>query len=355
MQDCTTGMGWILIDNSYKQSLPSDFQWLSNFKNYDWSGGAAHDGGEDGIASQILVLPASSIYVAVMTNTDEAAAEDIVKEVLGVSSGTSAAPPPRSPPACFSGETVINVKGKGDIEMRNLRIGDYVAQVNGGYSEVYSFGHRHETEPTLYLKIQSDSRIPLEISAEHLIYVQVEGGKKLIPASQLKVGDPLVAPNGVPSVVSGIKTVHRRGAYSPLTVSGQLVVNGVEVSSYVTRSWVPKTVSGEALFYLEHAGTAPVRLYCQYMVGCEHESYDVNSGFSAWVQFWFRLEQWLPFRIAVSFLLGLISTPVIAIIVTTTAVVVLAGRLFYRLPYRFAVHRTYNAHQTAELFQCKRH
>lgn len=81
VQDCTTGIGWELINNSNKQSLDSDYEWLNSFKNYDWTGGALHDGFEYGITSQILVLPASQVFVAVMTNTDDSPAEGVANKV----------------------------------------------------------------------------------------------------------------------------------------------------------------------------------------------------------------------------------------------------------------------------------
>ena len=235
---------------------------------------------------------------------------------------------------CFSGETVINVRGKGEIKMRDLKIGDAVAQVHGGFSEVYSFGHRHETETKTYLSVQTLNKRPLEISPLHLIYMHGESGKKLIPAGELKVGDYLNALDGSPSAILSIKTVRRSGVYSPLTASGNLIVSNVEAASYVSSYWIPKSVSGEALFYLQHAGTAPVRVYCSYIGGCEHESYE-NHGFSNWVFFWLKLEQWIPLRMVALVLLALMSTSVRAIV---SAVAMLVGiSLWYRLSSHFTI------------------
>jgi len=81
IDDCTTGIGWDLINNSKKQSLSNGNKWLENFKQYDWTGGAMINGGEYGITSQILVSPTSKVYIAVMTNTHEAPAEEIASFV----------------------------------------------------------------------------------------------------------------------------------------------------------------------------------------------------------------------------------------------------------------------------------
>ena len=218
--------------------------------------------------------------------------------------------------------------------MSDLKIGDAVAQVHGGYSDVYSFGHRNEKETKTYLSIQTINKQLLEISPLHLIYVHGEGGKKLIPAGELKVGDYLNAADGSPSPILSIKTVRRSGVYSPLTASGNLIVSNVEAASYVSSYWIPKIVSGEALFYLQHAGTAPVRLYCSYIGSCEHESYE-NHGYSAWVFFWLRLEQWLPLRMVAFVLLALMSTSVSAIVSTVATLV--GFSVWYRVSSQFAI------------------
>ena len=109
------------------------------------------------------------------------------------------------------------------------------------------------------------------------------------------------------------------------------MVSNVEATSYVSVRWIPKIVSGEALFNVQHAGTAPVRMYCSYIGGCEHEFYE-NHGFSTWVLFWLKLEQWLPLRIAALVLLALMSTSTSA---SLAAVAILVGfSVWYRLGSR---------------------
>jgi len=66
VQDCEVGLGWFLLDNSYK----GDEAWMAPFEKYDWTGGIWHDGAEAGVQTQGLVLPASGVFVFVLTNTD---------------------------------------------------------------------------------------------------------------------------------------------------------------------------------------------------------------------------------------------------------------------------------------------
>jgi len=192
------------------------------------------------------------------------------------------------------------VLGHGPTRMDALKIGDSVRTENGCYSPVYSFGHYESNKMTEYLQIQVGGKIqkykphPLEISMEHMLYKYIIQTKKkeAIPAGSIKVGDWIVADTGAPIEVLSITKVSRRGAYSPLTTTGNIVVSGVLASNYVSRSWVKDHASGEMLHWLQHGGTVPYRVYCA-VVGCHSETYDDSTGFSPWVQFWYHIEQWL--------------------------------------------------------------
>jgi CubicO group peptidase (beta-lactamase class C family) len=66
--ECLNGISWILFDNSKKEGNNTGFQALRSFVEYDWTGGAIHEGGEYGVDTMILVLPAASVYFAVLNN-----------------------------------------------------------------------------------------------------------------------------------------------------------------------------------------------------------------------------------------------------------------------------------------------
>lgn len=190
----------------------------------------------------------------------------------------------------------MTVEGQGMTRMDSLQIGDSVLIADGTYSQIYSFGHKATSTLTKYLQIctsDMDPDHPLEISSDHLIYTfgSTNTVPNLVAARNLDVGESLLNVNGTASTVLWIRTVERKGAYSPLTKSGNLLVNGVLASSYVSRRWVHDYVSGEALHYLQHAATGPLRMFCA-MTSCKMETYNEHTGFSAYVQFWFAVEQW---------------------------------------------------------------
>ena len=70
--------------------------------------------------------------------------------------------------------------------MDQLKIGDLVLSGDGSFSKVYSFAHKQPNTKMQYLHVLTasmDKNQPLEISAEHLIYVHKEASsaKKLVP------------------------------------------------------------------------------------------------------------------------------------------------------------------------------
>jgi len=152
---------------------------------------------------------------------------------------------------CFSGQDTVQVKVGAATERRRrmdkLHIGDS-GLTSQGYSKVYSFGHKDTSTSENYLQMHSQSTtatkidsLPLEISADHLIYIAEEGENTiaLVPARKVKIGDLLIGADGKPSkIVVSIEIVTRRGLYSPLTATGDIVVNDILASNYVSRKWI---------------------------------------------------------------------------------------------------------------------
>lgn len=133
---------------------------------------------------------------------------------------------------CFSPEATVRSKAKGVIAMKDLQVGDEILASGGKYETVYSIPHADSSRPQVFLQIKSDvaDNVAIELSDDHLIYVY--GKKHPFPASEIKVGDYLVDSNGSATKVTMISKVLRKGIYAPLTPSGTMIVDGVQVSSY---------------------------------------------------------------------------------------------------------------------------
>jgi len=84
---------------------------------------------------------------------------------------------------------------------------------------------------------------PLEISPLHLLYYD-NGTDYLVPASQVKIGESLVvSEQGITAQVTTIQKVERAGIYVPLTVSGDIVVNGIVAPTYSVDEAFQKYIS----------------------------------------------------------------------------------------------------------------
>jgi len=100
-------------------------------------------------------------------------------------------------------------------------------------------GWIHKNEENFYVYLEfSGPRMakPLHISDEHLIYrTDCAGTREVVRAERIRTGDCLIMLNGEKTVEVQVTQIGRRkmkGAYAPLTSSGNLVVNDILVSSY---------------------------------------------------------------------------------------------------------------------------
>lgn len=193
--------------------------------------------------------------------------------------------PTQKPDGCFSGSTTVDVRGKGAIRMDELSIGDFVKTDSSSantYSRVFSFGHRHVDAEMDYLQIRTQGlKSPLEISTKHMLLVNETWQR----AESVKVSDMLGAHN-----VSHIVQLKRRGLYAPTTESGNIVVSGLQCSSYVALLHIPPGLQRIAT----HAMMAPLRMVCSVDFGiCENETYDDATGFSHWTFWVVKMALWL--------------------------------------------------------------
>mmetsp|Transcript_2264 Transcript_2264/g.5289 ORF Transcript_2264/g.5289 Transcript_2264/m.5289 type:complete len:182 (-) Transcript_2264:9-554(-) len=135
---------------------------------------------------------------------------------------------------CFSGRSQVEVQGRGQVDMKDLKIGDLVLVENNKFEPVYSFGHINHSTETEYLQIfTQSSRHPLEMSSDHMVFVE---GRRSVPASSVQVGDKLIVGTDSHTLtkVVTIKEIVRRGMYAPFTKSGTIVVNGILASCFVS-------------------------------------------------------------------------------------------------------------------------
>jgi hypothetical protein len=192
---------------------------------------------------------------------------------------------------CFSGQSIVEVLGKGCATVASLEIGDLVKSDGNFYSRIYSFGHREPAAQAEFLQIHAIGLSkPLEISRDHLLM----SNDVMVPASSVRVGDRLTAVTGrkttiETAVVKKITKVRRQGVFAPFTEAGTIVVNGVVSSNYVTlqndsRFLVVAGIETPfTMHWLAHSFQAVHRSACKINWSwCEKETYS-DRGVSMWV------------------------------------------------------------------------
>jgi hypothetical protein len=205
--------------------------------------------------------------------------------------GRTAAPTSSSadgPILCFSGHTIVEVRNKGFVKMKELSIGDEVRTVGNRFEPVYSFGHYSPGAKGRYLKILP---FELEVTRDHMVFL--EGGAA-VPASMLQVGNRLKDGREI----TGVRSVESQGAFSPFTYSGTIVVNGVLASSFISLQGTQYlSIGGYAMplshQWLSYSFESAHRIWCRYLVNCcLVESYDEN-GLSSWVAVALNVFAWI--------------------------------------------------------------
>jgi hypothetical protein len=196
---------------------------------------------------------------------------------------------------CFSGTSLIDVVGKGQINMQDLRVGDKVYVGHNKYEPVYTFAHFSPGKVAEFLQIAAGdtSSTLLEISPDHMLFVK---GGHSVPASAIQVGDYILNGSGDLIPVKAVHVVKREGVYAPFTPSGSIVVNGIKASAYVTfqRNEFELTVGGvrTGLTYqwLSHAFLLP---YCIRCVHRKCEERYTADGINVWMDGPKRATMWL--------------------------------------------------------------
>jgi len=95
-----------------------------------------------------------------------------------------------------------------------------------------------------------------------------------------------VTASGLPTPIKSIRGVTKKeGLYTPLTASGDILVNGMLASSYTSVDCLDGFLSKQLMHWLSHGTMAPYRLYCAVTGGCQDETYNEKEGSNPWIRF----------------------------------------------------------------------
>lgn len=135
-----------------------------------------------------------------------------------------------SEPSCFPGSAKVELESGSTVAMRNLRIGDSVRVSSTEYSKVYVFSHRDAHATAQYLRISAGNS-SIVMTLGHLLPVN---GGQLAPAAAVTAGDRIQSSSGKWTAVTSVRPAFASGLYNPHTLQGEIVVDGICVSTYTT-------------------------------------------------------------------------------------------------------------------------
>lgn len=200
---------------------------------------------------------------------------------LCLSDGSSAPsptppPPPPPPPPCFPGSARVQLEDGSWKRISELVAGESIRTFSSTgelLHEPYLMDfHGRNVAPFPCLRLKHlGGDVPLEVSPNHLLFVAL--GAPAVRAASLRPGDRLLVggPDGKLTAhnITVVEEFMARGAYAPLTFSGQMLVEGVAASSYgfpwpeaIVREMEAYPAARQAILHahdIMHAASAPLR------------------------------------------------------------------------------------------------
>lgn len=136
--------------------------------------------------------------------------------------------------SCFPKASVVHVQDDDGVEreiaLGDLQHGQRVVHIHGNEpSDVYFFGHKTASTIARFRVLRFEKNGALYISNGHLLPVK---GRGEIAARHVMIGDELFSSKGEMVAVIDIQSIEKEGMYAPVTLSGKLSVDGIQVSSY---------------------------------------------------------------------------------------------------------------------------
>lgn len=128
---------------------------------------------------------------------------------------------------CFPASSTVELESGKVKNLDQLEVGDKVRVGSNEFSEVYFFSTQLPESSTKFVKIVTDTAV-LSLTSGHYLYANGE----LTLAEDVKVNDIVVLSNGTKANVKQVDSSWANGLYAPHTLNGDIVVDGVLVSTY---------------------------------------------------------------------------------------------------------------------------
>jgi len=147
---------------------------------------------------------------------------------------------------CFPANSTVQLEDGSAKRMDALSVGDKVLAKPGEFSDVFMFSHKLSAVRAEFVRISTAGGRTVTLTGNHYLYVN----GRMAVASIVKAGDELITATGAADKVTGVSTIWADGLYNPHTMHGDIVVDGIQTSTYT--SDIEPT--------LAHAALWPVRM-----------------------------------------------------------------------------------------------
>merc|ERR1719370_228726 len=142
---------------------------------------------------------------------------------------------------CFSGSSTVKTR-RGNLPIGNLQLGDdvltFTSEKGAHYTEFLGWLDRNASAVGDFLKISTNSS-SIVLTGNHLIFRSAGSSLESVFADQIEEGDRLVSWKGSrmrEEAVVAVEPAREKGIWTPLTMEGTLLVDGILASSYASFS-----------------------------------------------------------------------------------------------------------------------
>lgn len=155
---------------------------------------------------------------------------------------------------CFPANAMVTLPDSRLCRMSDLRVGTTVATIEHHACTVIGFTHQIRTVQSWMIRLYLETNQTLDASPAHYVYVlqrkrwqETSSAEPLqiVRADDVRVGDRLLNVNRNAVHVAHVELVLANGLYNPQTTCGDLIVNGLLVTTYTGAVGSP--ITGHAL------------------------------------------------------------------------------------------------------------
>lgn len=129
---------------------------------------------------------------------------------------------------CLHGDGIVELSSGVSKRVRELQVGDKVQIGASSFSTVFMFTHRDPSVTADFVRITTHANQSVVVTHSHYIHT----ARRLLKASDVRVDDFAILADGSPIRIASVTSLKSIGIYNPQTTHGNIVVDGLLISTY---------------------------------------------------------------------------------------------------------------------------